>query len=186
MDGRRDQRGVVFPSPVMILSIVAVAMAGVAWVATRHHDADRAPGHADRAAVAERPRTRRTTGRSRPRTAARSRRSTARRCIVEVFNNSSVTGLAGRVAAAGRARWAGRSSGRTTGTARSRPRPSTTRRGSRRPAHQLALDLGIHRRDAGGEPDAARPADGDPDRPARHPRTDHRPGRTRRAAGVTG
>ena len=32
---RRDQRGVVFPSPVMILSIIAVAMAGVAWFATR-------------------------------------------------------------------------------------------------------------------------------------------------------
>ena len=31
-----DQRGVVFPSPVMILSIIAVAMAGIAWVATRH------------------------------------------------------------------------------------------------------------------------------------------------------
>ena len=34
----RDQRGVVFPSPVMILSIVAVTMAGVAWFATRHHE----------------------------------------------------------------------------------------------------------------------------------------------------
>ena len=33
---RLDQRGVVFPSPVMILSIIAVAMAGVAWVVTRH------------------------------------------------------------------------------------------------------------------------------------------------------
>ena len=33
---RRDQRGVVFPSAVTILSVVAVAMAAVAWVATRH------------------------------------------------------------------------------------------------------------------------------------------------------
>ena len=31
----RDQRGVVFPSPVVILSVVAVAMAGIAFVATR-------------------------------------------------------------------------------------------------------------------------------------------------------
>ena len=31
----RDERGVVFPSPVVILSVVAVAMAGIAFVATR-------------------------------------------------------------------------------------------------------------------------------------------------------
>jgi len=31
----RDERGVVFPSPMVILSVVAVAMAGIAFVATR-------------------------------------------------------------------------------------------------------------------------------------------------------
>ena len=31
----RDERGVVFPSPVVMLSIIAVAMAAVAFVATR-------------------------------------------------------------------------------------------------------------------------------------------------------
>ena len=35
MCGSRDERGVVFPSPVVILSVIAVAMAGVAFVATR-------------------------------------------------------------------------------------------------------------------------------------------------------
>ena len=31
----RDQRGLVFPSPVVILSVVAVAMAAIAYVATQ-------------------------------------------------------------------------------------------------------------------------------------------------------
>ena len=31
----RNERGVVFPSPVVMLSVVAVAMAGVAYVATQ-------------------------------------------------------------------------------------------------------------------------------------------------------
>ena len=31
----RDQRGVAYPSPVVMLSVIAVAMAGIAFVATR-------------------------------------------------------------------------------------------------------------------------------------------------------
>ena len=35
---RRDERGLVFPSPVVVLSIIAVAMAAVAFLATRGSD----------------------------------------------------------------------------------------------------------------------------------------------------
>ena len=40
----RDERGVVFPSPVVILSVVAVAMAGVAFFATRDAYKRQMPG----------------------------------------------------------------------------------------------------------------------------------------------
>jgi hypothetical protein len=102
----RDQRGVVFPSPVVILSILAVAMAGVAWVATRHHEpterlvtssshqtptSHHRPYHKPSPKHHRQPAAKPTVDRS--------------KVIVQVFNNSHISGLAGRVA--GRATNAG-------------------------------------------------------------------------------
>lgn len=94
----RDQRGVVFPSPVVILSIVAVAMAAIAFVATR--------GSA--------PEEREITPAARTETSTGSPSASATiptappkptkppvdrsKVYVEVYNNSPITGLASRAA----------------------------------------------------------------------------------------
>ena len=99
----RNQRGVAFPSPVVILSIVALAMAGVTYVATQ----------------GEEPTEREVTTVSRPTEpeatstkAPRAQKTVAPRKVhqkpdpvqrgevyVEVYNNSGITGLAADVAA---------------------------------------------------------------------------------------
>ena len=140
-----DQRGVVFPSPVMILSIIAVAMAGVAWFATRSQgpterlvsptaQQSHAPSAHHSTFVAPRqshaPKPKPQVDRS--------------KVVVQVFNNSQVTGLAGRVS--GRAAhlgWQVVGSDNWFGTI-----PTSTVYYPPRLAkagHQLALDLGIHR-----------------------------------------
>ena len=139
----RDQRGIVFPSPVMILSIVAVAMAGVAWFATRHHEpseqlvtpsAQQTPSADHSTYVAPKPHH------PKPQKPAFDRS----KFPVSVFNNSSVSGLAGRVAAetshlgwqvVGSDNWYG-----TIPTWTVYYPPQLAKAG-----HQLALDLGIHR-----------------------------------------
>jgi hypothetical protein len=139
----RDQRGVVFPSPVMILSILAVAMAGVAWVATRHHE----PTERLVTTTSQHSPTARPSTFSKP-TAQRHRQHKPSldrsKVVVEVFNNSTVTGLAGRVAAqTAHLGWQVVGSDNWYGTI-----PATTVYFPPRLAkagHQLALDLGIHR-----------------------------------------
>jgi hypothetical protein len=139
---RRDQRGVVFPSPVMILSILAVAMAGVALFATRSHEpterlvtpaAQQSPSAHH--STFHQPKQHHT-----PQKPAFDRSKVA----VDVFNNSSISGLAGRVAAqAADAGWQVVGSDNWYGTI-----PSSTVYFPPRLAkagHQLALDLGIHR-----------------------------------------
>jgi hypothetical protein len=139
----RDQRGIVFPSPVMILSIVAVAMAGVAWFATRHHEpteqrvtpsAQQSPSADHSAYVAPKPRH------PKPHKPAFDRS----KIPVSVFNNTSVSGLAGRVAdQASRLGWQVVGSDNWYGTI-----PATTvyyPPQLAKAGHQLALDLGIHR-----------------------------------------
>jgi LytR cell envelope-related transcriptional attenuator len=141
----RDQRGLVFPSPVMILSILAVAMAGVAWVATRHHEpterlvtptSQHSPSvHHTRAVEPKR-----KPDHHKPRPPALDRS----KVVVAVFNNSQVTGLAGRVAAqAAHAGWQVVGSDNWYGTIPA----STVYYPPRlvRAGHLLALDLGIHR-----------------------------------------
>lgn len=141
----RDQRGIVFPSPVMILSIVAVAMAGVAWVATRHHEpterlvtpaAQQSPSATHSPYTKPKPKPRQ----HQPRKPALDRSQV----VVAVFNNSSVPGLAGRVAGqAAHAGWQVVGSDNWYGTI-----PASTVYFPPRLAkagHQLALDLGIHR-----------------------------------------
>ena len=93
----RNERGVVFPSPVVILSVVAVAMAGIAFVATR----DSAPEDKEIATISQ-PQTSETpTAEPTPTQAPKPPKPKVDRSkvYVVVFNNSNVTGLAGRVAA---------------------------------------------------------------------------------------
>jgi hypothetical protein len=92
----RDERGVVFPSPVVILSVVAVAMAGIAFLATR----DGAPTERDITTVSEPQTTPSSTPTAAPKPQKPSKPKLDRSKIyVVVFNNSNVSGLAGRVAA---------------------------------------------------------------------------------------
>jgi hypothetical protein len=141
----RDQRGVVFPSPVVILSILAVAMAGVAWVATRN------PTPTERqvtpAAVTHSPSAHHSAY-SPPKPKHDPKPSGPQvdrgKVVVEVFNNSSISGLAGRVAGrAARLGWQVVGSDNWYGTI-----PTSTVYYPPRlkaAAHLLALDLGFHR-----------------------------------------
>ena len=139
----RDERGVVFPSPVTVLSILAVAMAGVAWVATRHHEpTERLVTPTSQHSPAAHPST---FSRPTPRHHTPRRPSLDRsKVVVEVFNNSTVSGLAGRVAAqTAHLGWQVVGSDNWYGTI-----PATTVYYPPRlvkAGHQLALDLGIHR-----------------------------------------
>ena len=140
---RLGQRGVVFPSPVMILSIIAVAMAGVAWVATRHTapterlvEPSAQQSTSAHHSTYHPPKARHTTP-AKPKV-------DRSQVVVEVFNNSGVTGLAGDVATrtahagwqvVGSDNWYGTI---PTSTVYYPPRLEAA-------AHLLALDLGLHR-----------------------------------------
>ena len=93
----RDERGVVFPSPVVILSVVAVAMAGVAFVATQ----DSAPQDKEITTISQ-PESSATPSASptasKPPKPKKPKVDRSKIYVV-VFNNSNVVGLAGRVAA---------------------------------------------------------------------------------------
>ena len=140
----RNERGVVFPSPVVVLTIVAVAMAGVAWVATR----GQAPTEREVAITASQtgptstptPSMPTATGKAKPTRPAVDKG----KVYVEVYNNSGVSGLAGRVAAtATQAGWKVVGSDNWYGTI-----PASTvyyPAKLRRAARALALDLGIRR-----------------------------------------
>ena len=139
---RRDERGVVFPSPVMILSILAVAMAGIAWVATRHHEPTErlvTPSAQHSPTVLHTP-----LPTAQPKPKPHKPALDRSKVVVEVFNNSAVTGLAGRVATqTSHLGWQVVGSDNWYGTI-----PATTVYFPPRLAkagHQLALDLGIHR-----------------------------------------
>jgi hypothetical protein len=144
----RDQRGIALPSPVVLLSIVAVAMALVAFVVTRGN------GQGDEkvipaAAVSTAP----TTGASTatPTTTAPTAPKTHKpapvkraKVYVEVFNNSQVKGLAATVGdKAAKAGWNVVGADNWYGSI-----PATTVYYPARlkaAAKQLALDLGVHR-----------------------------------------
>jgi LytR cell envelope-related transcriptional attenuator len=139
---RRDQRGVVFPSAVTILSILAVAMAAVAWVATRN------PAPTERAVTpsAQQSPSATHTTQAPPATHTRPTKPAVDRSkiVVSVFNNSQVSGLAATVAArATRAGWQVAGSDNWYGTIPA----STVYYPPRlaRAGHLLALDLGIRR-----------------------------------------
>jgi hypothetical protein len=142
---RRDQRGIVFPSPVMILSIVAVAMAGIAWFATRHQEPTEQ--RVTPSAQQQTPSSDASTytppkkqQHHQPQKPAFDRS----KIPVAVFNNSTVSGLAGRVATqASHLGWQVVGSDNWYGTIPSSTvyyPPQLAKAGK-----QLALDLGIHR-----------------------------------------
>lgn len=139
---RRDQRGVVFPSPVIILSILAVAMAGVAWVVTRDH----APTErlvtptSQRSPSVHQQHQQPKTHHVKPPKPAVDRS----KVVVEVFNNSQVSQLASTVAVrAAHLGWQVVGSDNWYGTIPASTvyfPPRLTKAG-----HLLALDLGIPR-----------------------------------------
>ena len=144
-DRGRDQRGVVFPSPVVILSVIAVAMAGIAFVATR----DSAPTEREIATVSE-PQASATpeatasgTPTAEPTKKPKPEVDRAKVYVV-VFNNSGIQGLAGNVASqATDAGWQVVGSDNWYGTI-----PATTvyyPKRMERAGKLLALDLGIQR-----------------------------------------
>jgi LytR cell envelope-related transcriptional attenuator len=138
----RDERGVVFPSPVVILSVIAVAMAGVAFVVTR----DSAPKEKEITTISQpetssSPSAEPTTPKP---TKAPKPQVDRSKVYVVVFNNSNVSGLAGRVAAqASQIGWQVVGSDNWYGTI-----PASTvyyPQRLEREGKLLALDLGIQR-----------------------------------------
>ena len=141
----RNQRGAVFPSPVVILSVLAVAMAGIAYVATRGGE----PTEREVTTVVREQQQQPSESPSptyEPTRRAKPKKPPVQRgkVYVEVYNNSGVTGLAGRVAdSATGMGWAVVGTDNWYGTIQ-----STTvyyPQKLQRAAKTLALDLGIHR-----------------------------------------
>ena len=136
----RDQRGAAYPSPVVMLSIIAVALAAVAFVATRGGEPTEreiTPVAQPSSAPSETPSL---TPEPKPKPPAVDRGS----IHVEVYNNSGITGLAGEVAEqAGAMGWKVVGSDNWYGTI-----PANTvyfPAKLKQAAKQLALDLGIKR-----------------------------------------
>jgi hypothetical protein len=136
---RRDERGVVFPSPVVMLSIIAVAMAAVAFVATRGGE----PAEREVTTSSAEPSAPATSAAPKPKPKPKPVVKRAK-TYVEVYNNSGVTGLAGRVATSateagwqvvGTDNWVGSVNGNTVFY------PKRLKAA----AELLALDLGIQR-----------------------------------------
>jgi hypothetical protein len=138
----RNERGVVFPSPVVILSVVAVAMAGIAFVATR----DSAPEEKEITTISQPQDTPSPTPTATATKPAKPKAPKIDRSkvYVVVFNNSNEQGLAGRVAAkAGQIGWQVVGADNWYGTI-----PTTTvyyPPRLERAGKLLALDLGIQR-----------------------------------------
>lgn len=100
---RRDERGVAFPSPVVMLSIIAVAMAGFAFVATSDQEpTEKRITTTSAPAVSETPAA---TPEVVPTTPAPTKKPKPKPQVqrgevyVEVYNNSGIKGLAAGTAA---------------------------------------------------------------------------------------
>lgn len=139
----RDQRGVVLPSPLVMLSVIAVAMAAIAFVATRGGEpTEREITPAARESVA--PSAAPSTP-AKPKPTKEPAPAIQRgKVYVEVYNNSTVSGLASRVATrATGAGWQVVGTDNWYGTI-----PATTvyfPPKLERAAKLLALDLGVDR-----------------------------------------
>ena len=93
----RDEQGVAFPSPLVMLSVVAVAMASITFVATRDQPpTERRVDTATIASADQTPTAEPTqTATPKPKPEPRVERGEV---YVEVFNNSGIRGLAASVA----------------------------------------------------------------------------------------
>ena len=142
----RAERGTVLPSPVVILSVIAVAMAAFAFVATQDSEpTEREITPAAREAVPDQEPEVEESEPAKPKPTKKPAPAIKRgEVYVEVYNNSSVTGLAGRVAQrATGAGWQVVGEDNWYGTV-----PATTVYHPpklERAAKLLALDLGIDR-----------------------------------------
>jgi hypothetical protein len=137
----RDERGVAFPSPLVMLSVLAVAMASITFIATR----DQAPTErrVDTATIASAEQT--PSAEPSPTETAKPKPRVERgEVYVEVYNNSGIKGLAADTAAratgvgwsvVGEDNWQGLI---PTSTVYFPPRLKAA-------GKQLALDLGIKR-----------------------------------------
>lgn len=137
----RNEQGVAYPSPLVMLSIIAIAMAGVAFVATNDQDpVEQAivPAAAPSASATPTP-TVDPTPKKKPKPPVK-----RGEVFVEVFNNTRITGLAGTIGArATEAGWQVIGSDNWVGTI-----PATTvyyPARLKRAAKLLALDLGVTR-----------------------------------------
>lgn len=95
------QRGLLFPSPVVILSIIAVAMAAIAFVATRGGEPTERviTPVADPSTPADAPSSPAAQPTQDPPKKKPKKPAVKRdKVYVEVYNNSGISGLAGRVA----------------------------------------------------------------------------------------
>lgn len=145
----RNERGVAYPSPLVMLTIIAIAMAGIAFVATRggaptEREITPVAGTATTSAAPTVTPTPTPTAKTPPPI----KRS---KIYVEVYNNTGITGLAGRVGQrASDAGWQVVGSDNWVGTI-----PASTvyyPPKLKRAGKQLALDLGIRRTQPAVEP----------------------------------
>lgn len=154
---RRDERGLALPSPLVVLSVVAVVMAAIAFVVTQGSQDPEREVATDRVTPAA---TSSATGSASPSASSRPTRSATPRAtptvdradvVVAVFNNSGIRGLAGRTAEQVEAEgWQVVGSDNWVGTIPA----STVYYGPRlsRAAQALAEDLGIDRVKAAVDP----------------------------------
>ncbi len=140
---RRDQRGIAVSSPLALLSVAAVVVAGAAFVLTNDEEQD-APVRAAATTTASATPTPAVAAPDRK--PVRKKRAPVRRgdTFVEVFNNTGISGLAGSTAARAQgAGWRVVGSDNWYGTI-----PATTvyfPPGQERQAGLLGKDLGIAR-----------------------------------------
>lgn len=143
----RDERGVAFPSPLVMLSVIAVAMASITFVATRDQaPTERRVDTATIASAGQTPTAEPTPSAPPARTPKPKPKPQVKRgeVYVEVYNNSGIRGLAAATAAkatgvgwavVGEDNWQGLI---PTTTVYFPPRLEAA-------GKQLALDLGIKR-----------------------------------------
>ena len=96
---RRDERGVAFPSPLVMLSVIAVAMAGIAFVATKDQPALERRIDTAAATSTPTPTPEPAPAPAKPTKTAKPEPTVKRgEVYVEVYNNSGIRGLAGTTA----------------------------------------------------------------------------------------
>jgi len=142
---RRDQRGVALPSPVVLLSAAAVALAAVAFVVTGGHHNDRVEVATKSSAPVTSPAApTKSTKTAKPKPTKKAPTVDRAKTKVLVYNDTNISGLAGTVGQqVAKAGWHFVAADNWAGTI-----PATTvyyPSGMKAAAHQLALDLGIKR-----------------------------------------